>query len=446
MIVVCEECGKKYYLNASNVDAKVVRYQCKNCEHSFVIDFAAEAEEQEPEESISIPAESEEEFEPITAKSIEDDQTEGDTEASGVPQTSYAASKKVRFGIGAKLALLMIIIALAPMVVYWLVTFKQTNDQIVYEQERLTEQISTGLVSELGEWLDKNIRVLKALANMEGIISMDRPRQEPLLKAVQKAYPYQYLVFTVDPDGLNVARSDGKSLKDYSDRKYYADVMKGKPLVWQTLIGKTSKKPALILAVPIKDDTGKIVGVLANAMNIDAISKLVATWKAGKSGHAFLVDENGIVVAHPDRQFVVKRKNLIRHPAIAAFKKGHKGTLSYTYEGKKYFGQVQGTPQGWALAIQQEEQEIFQKRLETQKLAYMFLAITAVVVFFIALIAGRAMSKPLIKLTEATDRISIGELDVEIDSRRTDEIGLLADAIARMQDSIRLSIKRLRGR
>jgi methyl-accepting chemotaxis protein len=49
-------------------------------------------------------------------------------------------------------------------------------------------------------------------------------------------------------------------------------------------------------------------------------------------------------------------------------------------------------------------------------------------------------------LTDAADRISIGDLEFEIPVRSRDEFGKLAEAISRMQDSIRLSIERLRRR
>jgi methyl-accepting chemotaxis protein len=44
------------------------------------------------------------------------------------------------------------------------------------------------------------------------------------------------------------------------------------------------------------------------------------------------------------------------------------------------------------------------------------------------------------------ERISVGDLDIEIESTSTDEIGELSEAISRMQESIRLSIERLRRR
>lgn len=49
-------------------------------------------------------------------------------------------------------------------------------------------------------------------------------------------------------------------------------------------------------------------------------------------------------------------------------------------------------------------------------------------------------------LTDAADRISIGDLEVDIPVRSRDEFGKLAEAISRMQDSIRLSIERLKHR
>ncbi len=63
------------------------------------------------------------------------------------------------------------------------------------------------------------------------------------------------------------------------------------------------------------------------------------------------------------------------------------------------------------------------------------------VYFFGHRLAGRIKS-----LTEVTNRISVGELDAEIEITGKDEISDLGEAISRMQESIRLSIERLRRR
>jgi HAMP domain-containing protein len=59
---------------------------------------------------------------------------------------------------------------------------------------------------------------------------------------------------------------------------------------------------------------------------------------------------------------------------------------------------------------------------------------------------GRRLKGNLIKLTDAAERISVGELNTDINIQSNDEISDLAETIGRMQESIRLSIERLRKR
>jgi methyl-accepting chemotaxis protein len=66
--------------------------------------------------------------------------------------------------------------------------------------------------------------------------------------------------------------------------------------------------------------------------------------------------------------------------------------------------------------------------------------------FIVALYAYRLTAK-IKYLTEITERISVGDLEAEITGIKSrDEIGELANAIVRMQESIRLALKRLRER
>jgi methyl-accepting chemotaxis protein len=303
-----------------------------------------------------------------------------------------------------------------------------------------------GIAGQVDEWIDKNLRVLEAAAKLADIASMDQTRQEPILKAIQQAYPWMYLVFTISENGMNVAMSDQESLKDYSDRQYYKDVMSGKEASWETLIGKTSNLPALILAVPIRAE-GKVIGVLANAMTVQDISKKVATWRQGASGFAFLVDEKGKVIAHHVEEYYLKQKNLSQHPLVATFMGGRNGSLSFADDnGTACLGYVCGTKYRWALAVQQEEREALNTMWNMQEFAYLLLAVTVALVLVVAWLLARSLVSPIRELTNAADRMSLGELNVEIKTSTRDEIGQLAEAIRRMQDSLRLSIERLRRR
>jgi predicted Zn finger-like uncharacterized protein len=56
----------------------------------------------------------------------------------------------------------------------------------------------------------------------------------------------------------------------------------------------------------------------------------------------------------------------------------------------------------------------------------------------------RAIISPIMKLTEVADRMSMGDLNVRVDIKSKNEIGLLAQAVERMQTSLRLALTRLR--
>jgi methyl-accepting chemotaxis protein len=352
---------------------------------------------------------------------------------------------KVKFGLTAKVVTLMLIVSLVPLGIFAGITLRQTDHRIRNDTEKLMALTAADIVANVDEWTDKNVRVLKALSKMPDMISMTREKQEPLLKAVAKEYPWMYLVFTVGPDGMNVARNDDNPLLDYSDRDYYKEAIGGKDLAWQTLVGKTSKKPALILAVPIKraDST---IGVMAMAATIEDLSKLVATWKQGKTGFAFLVDEKGKVVSHQVEDYVLQQTNLSEYPLIAAFKKGQNGMIYFNDRGTMRVGYAKETKYGWILAMQQDISETFRILRETGTFTYILLGLTALGVIIIAWFLGRAIGSPIRKLTEVAERISVGDMGAEIKIKSRDEIGNLAEAILRMQDSLRLAIERLRRR
>ena len=355
------------------------------------------------------------------------------------------SAPKVKFGLTVKVVTLMLIVSLVPLLIFAGITMKQTNDRLRNGTERLMAVTGSDIVSNVDEWIDKNVRVLKALALMPDIISMTREKQEPLLKAVGKEYHWMYLVFTVGPDGMNIARQDDKPPLDYSDRDYYKDIMGGKDITWQTAIGKTSKKPALIMAVPIKryDTT---IGVMAMAATIEDLSKLVATWKQGETGYAFLVDEKGKVISHQKEDYVTQQTDLSGYPLIAAFKKGQKGMIYFSDGGTPRVGYARETKYGWTLAMQQDARETFKALKQTETFTYLLLGITAFVVIFISWLLGRAIGRPIKKLTEVAERISVGDMDAAINIKSRDEIGNLAEAISRMQDSLRLAIERFRKR
>lgn len=79
----------------------------------------------------------------------------------------------------------------------------------------------------------------------------------------------------------------------------------------------------------------------------------------------------------------------------------------------------------------------------TRQIVIIIIVITALLVGMITTFYGHHLTSRIIRLTKLSDRISLGEVDVYISDPIKDELGELAQAVARMQSSIRMAIERL---
>lgn len=443
--IICDKCGKKYKVDETKIKGDSARLKCKGCDNVLTVTKDAPAAVKMPEPDVSVPPR-----EPEADSSYEQTVTlataEGLEKKKEEALRASAGAMKIRFGLSPKIIIVMLLISLMPLTLYWSFTLRESSRLIQTDTELLMAQTVQGLGGQVDEWIDKNILILRTAARLNDIATMDRVKQEHILKAINQEYPWMYLVFTVGANGMNIARNDDKPLTDYSDRDYYKDVMQGKDLSWQVLIGKTSKKPAVVLAVPIKAADNSIIGVMAAAMNIDDISKTVAAWKKGKTGFAFLVDEKGKVVSHQIPEYVLEQKDLNSHPLVSAIrKKGKEVSLNFKNDkGKPTYGYAKTNKYGWVTAIQQEDEEAFEQVKRNQIFALSIFGFTVIIVSFIAWLSARTVVKPIMQLTDAAERMSMGDLEVKIDIKSKDEIGLLAQALNRMQTSLNMAMERMR--
>ena len=459
MDITCDACGKRYRMDETKMKSERARAKCKTCSHIITVIRPPSLNLQLSHVDVGLDAPAEVPPQPsLVPRTRNGDIDLGD----GTPRIAetYADEPaaepkdlqlptgfvKVRFGLFYKILILMLIISIVPFAVFWFITFQQTSDRIRSDSEALLAQTAKGLADQMDGWINANFAVLRTAAKLPGILSMDREQQEPILKAISREYPWMYLVFTVNPAGMNIARSDNQPVVSYADRQYFKDIMAGRAIGWQTLVGRTSKVPALVLAVPIKEDN-RIIGVMAAAMTVEELSRHIASWKRGATGFAFLVDEKSNVLSHPQKQLVAKRESLNSHPLIVQFRKRGWTSLTTPFtdeNGQRVLGHARSNNYGWVLALQQEEQEVFDSMNVLQNFALTLLAITVLLAASIAWFAARGIVKPIMTLTDAAERMSLGDLNVKIHVPSWDEIGLLAQALARMQTSLRISMERLR--
>jgi GAF domain-containing protein/HAMP domain-containing protein len=280
------------------------------------------------------------------------------------------------------------------------------------------------------------------------ILSLEASQQKPVLEAMAAAYPDMYLVHTIGLDGMNIARSDGGKPTNYQDRTYFQGAMTGKPINIQILIGRTSGNPAVVMAVPIRDAAGQIIGVASFASELDTISNEIISVTVGKSGYAYLVDEKNQVVAHPDPAFThEKLTDLSAYPPVTILRSGVRGPVAFDDEnGIRWRAYVSQLDNGWGIIVQQPEKELLDQLLTFRRISNIAILIGSFLMLILAWLTISRALRPVSAITNTAIAIAKGELDRSVEVQSDDEIGALADAFNHMTGQLREVVANLEQR
>ncbi len=342
-----------------------------------------------------------------------------------------------------KILLSCFLIAAIPLAGFIYQIYLNESDQRTVVEQRLL-QFAEVIGGEVDNWVDKNIRNSKFLADMDAFKNMDAESQVPALEVAQRNLEWVSLIFVKDLNGDAVARSDGKALRNYKDREYFKQVIAGKEIGQQVLIGKLKPVPLHCFAIPIKRDALQMVGVITQCSTLVSISEYITSSKVGQTGFAFLVDDKSRLIAHGEGggKLVGNLQDFSTHPALS-LRDGEVATLAY--QGKDRVFVTRKVGPGWRLIVQEDYNEAYGNYLAAKRNAIILAVITVVITLLLAFLISYSISSPVKKLTEIADAYSKGVfVDNVVGQDRGDEVGELAKAVSRMAKTIQMAISRLR--
>ncbi len=355
-----------------------------------------------------------------------------------------------RIRIQPRLTLLIMTVVLP--VIIFMVTSTNT---LVYTLTRINadtrlNDAGTLVGNEVQQWLEFNTKALQQMAQQPEITSMDPALQEPALRSMAATHAYMYLVSTTDVLGRNVARSDGAPPKDYADRLWMQKALRGESPAMQVLIGRTSHQPALVMATPIHNQQGNIIGVAMFASTLSDLSDTVLQARIGEEGFAYLVDQNNLLVAHPSMSnaMLTQLENYAAAAPVAALRAaGQEAFTTYTDDnGITWRAYAAALPNGWAVVVQQPIEELLRTTRFFAGLSVALVLFLSGVLFLLIWVSIRQVVAPLETLTAAAQSIAEGNLEQRVPAESDDEIGALGRVLNQVTSRLRDAIHDLETR
>lgn len=301
------------------------------------------------------------------------------------------------------------------------------------------EVVSLSIASSTSIWLDFNIKALQQVVQQKEIVDMDPMAQKRVLEDMTVLYPEIYVASTTDLSGMNVARSDDLENIDYSDQYWFQAIKDGSSLAFQTIIDQASRKPALVIAVPILNTSRQVVGVGMVVAGLDMLSEQLQITRFGETGSIYVIDDQNYIVAHSDEEIASQLLDASHYPAVEMLREGYVKRIPFDEDGVSWLSYLKPLENGWGVIIQQQRDEMNENIIQMRKRgAIIFSVGMFLLVVAVTLIVSRVI-RPIDELTATAVAIAGGDLESYVDIKSKDEIGVLAQAFNQMTNQLRLS-------
>ena len=167
------------------------------------------------------------------------------------------------------------------------------------------------------------------------------------------------------------------------------------------------------LAFPIKDSSGKLLGVLGGHLNWDWASQLIMDVEANDGNtdtRLSIVSKDGVALIGPD-----KGTTRFSGAQLADILKAGRGTFTEISGGQRvltafYVGKGHREYQGlnWIVTANQPTAVAFAAAISSAKIILGFGVITALIGLALAMVISRRVARPIIAITREADRIGRG--------------------------------------
>lgn len=304
---------------------------------------------------------------------------------------------------------------------------------------------STSISNTLNSFLYERFSDIEAVANLPVLKdpavynALPPGERSAVLTQYAETYGIYDSIAAFDLKGNPIAQSKGKKLGNHLNREYIQGALKsGKRYVGQPQFSTSSGKFAMYWATPLKDPSGKIVGIVRTRMPLKvAFDDLLATF-TDNNRKFLLVDANGEVISASNQESINKPVEEVI-PKYSLLKPDDEKTTQEAFNntvGEKQFLGALHTPAyrdmpnlNWNVVSTIPTKVAF---AEEQQLLFTILGglgLASLVVAALAYKLSETAIRPIERATEAVTEIGQGDLSVRVDVSGEDELAILGENV-----------------
>ncbi|MDF2632838.1 MAG: hypothetical protein K0Q85_1434, partial [Caproiciproducens sp.] len=339
--------------------------------------------------------------------------------------------------IKARLIILFIVVSLISLLPVAGFAYYYVSHTTKQNLDKNMEATAQGIVTNLDGWVNKNVKVVETIQ----LVLNDAVKQSDITVDYLKALKANSN--SKDISDIYVGFENGKFIDgagwvpdsdfDPRQRPWYQSVKESKALtVTDPYLDSVTNQYAVSIGLPLTDKSGNFIGVIAEDILLSTITGTVKQINLNGQGFGFLIDKNGVILAHPKKELVNTnvKENAEFSKLYEQMKSKDSNTIEYNHNKSDKILMLKKIPSTeWYLCVNVENKLAYK---EVDSIIFLLLAmslITFALIIGIASLLSRSLSSPLVKITEMFKKAELGDFSNDIPDKikyRKDEIGMLS--------------------
>ena len=342
-------------------------------------------------------------------------------------------SLKMKLGIGLGALILLSFTA------FTVVSYNSTYDAVLEGQHDSMEQMTATLAGTLQEYLDQAsiISILLAKDKQLAFIASGDNNDFSQLEASLKELPGAEAVYVFDQSGkvMGGAITGGKPFSAFSvaDRDYFKITTSGEKYIGNSVIeSRFTGVPAFVVAAPIRNAFNQVVGGLGITVDFTKFSeKFILPVKLGDRGYPYILDQNGVIIAHPSADLMLKDVSKFQFVKDSLAKPV--GAQNYMWQGESKFQFWQQLENGWVLVSSVYETDLSGPAKEQRNVLAGIGLLGILLTLGAALyLIARQVVRPVNDVQKFAEQVADGNYNASLDNDYEGEMGALASHITTM--------------
>jgi serine/threonine protein kinase/HAMP domain-containing protein len=384
-----------------------------------------------------------------------------------------ATARPASWPIAVKMTLAMMATALLPMMITAYYNFEKTQEHVAAVELRNLEQLAQSTAGRISQLLGDSRNLADYVGTDDDFVAfLQKPTKAGIeatlakLNGLIKSNPDIQFTMVMDPAGTAIVATDPAVMgKNFKFREYFKAAMEGRPFMTGIIVGAVAGAAGVFYSRPVFAPDGKVIGAVVMRIKADPVGRILANTKVGNDRIPFLVDEDGIVVWHPDEKMMFKSlvplsketmdeivaDQRFRRPKIESMNQpwlaknmigakqpGNVAYFSSVTQREEIAGYAPVPGHNWVVGVSESRDYFVAPLNRLFQNTLLSVALAGTVFLLLAMIFARSIVGPIQRLTSAAHALKGGDYDrANIAVRSNDEIGQLARTFNVMIDVLR---------